>query len=73
MQFIGVLVAAAGAYVFCAVWYMANAKAWVKASGIACDEDGKPANGSDPTPFIISAVMVVVVAGMMRHIFQMAQ
>lgn len=72
MQFVAVLVAAAGAYAFGAMWYMMNAKAWMAASGIAVDEDGKPANSSDPTPFIISAISAIVVAGMMRHMFGMA-
>jgi len=73
MQFISVLVAAAGAYAFGAFWYMKNAKAWVKAAGIECDDNGKPVNGSNPAPFIVSAIMVIIVAGMMRHIFQMAE
>jgi len=72
MQYIVVLVAAAGAYAFGAIWYMMNAKAWKDAAGIECDAEGKPVNGSDPTPFIISAIMVIIVAGMMRHIFNMA-
>ena len=69
MEYVSVLVAAAGAYAFGAVWYMVNAQAWMKAAGIEQTEDGKPAGGNNPTPFIISAVMVIIVAGMMRHVF----
>ena len=72
MQFIAVLVAAVGAYAFGAVWYMTNAKAWIAAAGIKVDENGEPANSADPTPYIISAVSAIVVAGMMRHMFGMA-
>jgi hypothetical protein len=69
MEYVAVLVAAAGAYAFGAVWYMVNAKAWMAASGIESDENGKPVGGASPGPFIISAIMVILVAGMMRHIF----
>ncbi len=72
MQFVAVLVAAAGAYAFGAVWYMMNANAWMAASGIKVDEHGKPANASDPMPYVISAISAIVVAGMMRHMFGMA-
>jgi hypothetical protein len=69
MEYLAVLVAAAGAYAFGAVWYMINAKAWMAASGIESDENGKPVGGASVGPFIISAIMVILVAGMMRHIF----
>ncbi len=72
MQFIAVLVAAAGAYAFGAVWYMALAKPWMAAAGVECDENGRPKN-ANATPFIISAIAVVLVSGMMRHVFVMAQ
>ncbi|MGB3177778.1 MAG: DUF1761 domain-containing protein [Albidovulum sp.] len=71
MEFINVIAAAVAAYAFGAVWYMSLAKPWVAASGIACDESGQPLNKS-PAPFIISAIAVIVVAGMMRHMFGMA-
>ncbi|MCB2137191.1 MAG: DUF1761 domain-containing protein [Rhodobacteraceae bacterium] len=71
MELVNVLVAAAAAYAFGAVWYMSLAKQWVAASGVACDADGKPANKSK-APFVISAVAMIVVAGMMRHMFGMA-
>jgi hypothetical protein len=71
MQYLGVLLAAAAAYAFGAVWYMTLSKQWMAAAGVACDENGKPLNTSI-APFILSAVAMVVVAGMMRHIMIMS-
>jgi len=71
MEYIAVLAAAAGAYVFGAVWYMTLRNPWMKAAGITQEQvDG--GMGKDPKPFIISAIMVILVAGMMRHIFTQA-
>ena len=72
MEFINVLVAAAGAWVFGAVWYMLLSKPWMDAAGIERDEHGRPAGGFDATPFILSAVAMVIVAGMMRHMFALS-
>ena len=72
MEFINVIVAAIAAFAFGAVWYMVLAKQWMEASGIAVGEDGKPANSADKAPFIISFVCLIIVAGMMRHIFSLA-
>jgi hypothetical protein len=69
MEFLSVLAAAFGSWVFGAIWYMSLAKPWMEAASIEVDENGKPKNGSDPVPFILSALCMVVVAGMMRHIF----
>lgn len=71
MEYVAVIVAAAAGYAFGAVWYMALAKPWTEAAGIECDENGKPLNSS-ATPFILSAIAMVLVAGMMRHVFAMA-
>jgi len=68
MEYVAVLVAAAGAYAFGAFWYMTLAKPWMKASGIT-KEQVEGGAGKDPIPFIISALMLIVVAGMMRHNF----
>ncbi len=71
MEYVAVLVAAAGAYAFGAVWYMLNAKPWMKAAGITQEQvDGGA--GKNPGPFIVSAIMVILVSGMMRHVFGMA-
>lgn len=69
MAYLSVLIAAVAAYAFGAVWYMALAQPWMAASGVEVGEDGKPADRSNPTPYIISFVCAVLVAGMMRHIF----
>ncbi|WP_347311685.1 DUF1761 domain-containing protein [Defluviimonas sp. SAOS-178_SWC] len=71
MELINVIVAAAAAYGFGAFWYMTLSKQWIAASGVACDADGNPANKSI-TPFILSGIAMLVVAGMMRHMFGMA-
>lgn len=70
MGFLSVLIAAAGGWIIGAVWYMVLAKPWVEASGIKVDDNGRPANQS-ATPFIMSAVAMIIVAGMMRHVFAM--
>ncbi|MCB1337969.1 MAG: DUF1761 domain-containing protein [Maritimibacter sp.] len=72
MEIVNVLVAAAAAWIFGAVWYMALAKPWVEASGIEVDDNGRP-KGQSPTPFILSAIAMILVAGMMRHIISEAE
>ena len=68
MEFINVLAAGVAGFVFGAVWYTIFAKPWMATSGVPI-KDGKPANQSDPKPYIIGIVAAVIVAGMMRHIF----
>ncbi len=72
MELISVIVAGVASYAFGAIWYMALAKPWMAAAGIEVGEDGRPANSSDPKPYIIALVCAIVVAGMMRHIFGLA-
>jgi len=72
MDLLNILVAAAGAWVFGAIWYMALSKPWLAVSGIECDADGKPKNGGSPLPFLLSAIAMVIVAAMMSWIFAMA-
>jgi len=72
MEIINVLVAAAGSWIFGAIWYMALSKPWVEASGIKVDANGRPEDSS-PTPFVLSAIAMVLVAGMMRHIISEAE
>lgn len=71
MGIISVLAAAAAAWVFGAIYYMALARPWVKASGVPVDADGKPRGGT-AAPFVISFICMIFVAGMMRHSFAMA-
>lgn len=70
-ELLAVLVAAAAAWGLGAVYYMALAKPWIQASGIKVDAEGKPLNAS-AMPFLLSALCLLVVAGMTRHIFHMA-
>ena len=72
MGFLGVIVAAAAAWLFGAAWYMSLSKPWMAAAGVECDETGKPKGGGSPLPFILSALAMLLVAGMMRHVFGMS-
>lgn len=68
MGVVAVLAAAVAAFVWGAVWYMAMAKPWMAASGLSEDT----INRSNPVPYVISIVGLILVAGMMRHTFVMA-
>lgn len=68
MGFLAVIVAAIAGFAFGAIWYMSLAKPWMDAAGIKTGPDGKPENNST-TPYLMAAVAMVVVAGMMRHTF----
>ena len=69
MGFLAVFAAGIAAFIFGSIWYMALAKPWMAASGVAVDETGQPANRKNPVPYITSLVAVILVAGMMRHVF----
>jgi len=68
MEYLGVVVAAVASYAFGAAWYMILAKQWMEASGVTEEE----VSDKNPAPFIISFVMTLLVAGMMRHAFEFA-
>jgi hypothetical protein len=72
MGLVAVLVAAAASWVLGAVWYLTLSKPWMKAAGIKLGANGKPQGNGSPLPFVLSAVCMILVAGMMRHIFAMA-
>lgn len=71
MGVLSVLVAALAGWLFGAAWYMGLSKPWAAAAGLELDESGRPEGGS-PLPFALSAVAMVVVAGMLRHTFAMS-
>jgi len=71
MELISVLAAALAGYIFGALWYMTLSKPWLAATGLETTAEGKPM-GSSPMPFILSAIAMVLVAGMMRHSFATA-
>ncbi len=69
MEYLNVVAAGAGAYVFAAVWYIAMSKPWMIAAGIPVDASGRPIGNGSAMPFVVGVVAQIVVAGMMRHIF----
>ena len=73
MEYLAVVVATIAAYAFGAGWYIALAKPWVRAAGIPVDANGRPQSDGNMLPFAIGFVCILVVAGMMRHIFTMMQ
>lgn len=66
-----VIFAAIAAWAAGAVYYMVLSRPWLAVSGVKVDNTGRPANAS-AAPYIISGIAMVVIAGMMRHMFQMA-
>ena len=72
MGLLSVIVAAAAAWLWGAAWYMALSKPWLRAAGVPCDESGKPLNAGSPLPFLLSAIAMLLVAGMMRHMLAMS-
>mgnify|MGYP000111994896 CR=1 FL=1 len=68
MGYLAVFIAAVAGFAFGAIWYMALAKPWVTAAGIEVDANGRPKNES-ATPYIMAAIAMLLVAGMMRHTF----
>ena len=69
MEVLNVIAAALGAFAFGAVWYMSMAKPWSNAAGVPVDASGKPQGNGSPMPFVVGLVAMVIVAGMMRHVF----
>ena len=72
MGFLAVLLAALGGFAVGAVWYMVLSKPWMKAANIPMRPDGKPDGNGSALPFLLSAIAMIIVAGMMRHVFAMA-
>ncbi len=72
MELLNVLAAAAGAFAFGGIWYTTMAKPWMEAAGLTMGPDGRPAGGGSPMPFVVGIAAMILVAGMMRHVFAMA-
>ncbi|WP_323763877.1 DUF1761 domain-containing protein [Marinovum sp.] len=72
MDFLSVLIAAFAGFGLGAVWYMVLAEPWMEAVGMARGADGKPEGGQSPVMFAITFVMLLLVAGMMRHTFALS-
>lgn len=71
MEILNVVLAGLASFIFGAIWYSAFATPWKAASGVALDAEGNPANQKDPKPYVIAIVASIVVAGMMRHVFEL--
>jgi len=71
MGFLAVIVAAVAAFAAGAAYYIVLSKPWMAAAEIEVGPDGKPVNES-PVPYIVSFVMILLVAGMMRHTFALS-
>ncbi|MEO0656057.1 MAG: DUF1761 domain-containing protein [Pseudomonadota bacterium] len=69
MSTLAVIVAGVASFMFGAIWYSLLAKPWMEASGVVLNEDGVPANRSNPLPYITAILASILVAGMMRHVF----
>jgi hypothetical protein len=72
MGVVSVLLAALAGFMVGALWYGMLSKAWVADSGVPVDEAGKPAGGARPGIFAGAFLCILVVAGMMRHIFALS-
>lgn len=71
-EYVSVIAAGIAGFVFGAVWYAVLAERWMAASGVPLDANGVPANRSDPVPYVTSLLGAVLVAGMMRHVFELS-
>ena len=69
MEFLNVIVAAAGGWIFGAIWYGVMGKQWMAAAGLT----EETMNKANITAFVGSFVAAILVAGMMRHVFQFAR
>lgn len=72
MELVSVVAATAVAWVLGAVWYGVLAKPWMAAAGIKTDASGKPEGGQSPLMFAASFVLILIVTGMMRHMFELS-
>lgn len=72
MSYLSVVLAGLAGFGFGAVWYTVLAQKWMDASGVTTNAAGKPANQSDPIPYITSVLGCILVAGMMRHVFELS-
>ncbi|MEQ9039751.1 MAG: DUF1761 domain-containing protein [Silicimonas sp.] len=67
MNVLGVVLAAAAAWVFGAIWYGVIGKKWMEASGLTEESIDR----RKPAPYIVSFICTLLVAGMLRHILVM--
>ncbi|MGJ8624937.1 MAG: DUF1761 domain-containing protein [Yoonia sp.] len=72
MGYLAVIIGAAASFAFGAFWYGVFSDAWKTDSKVPLDDDKNPQNMRSPVPYVICAVSLVLVAGMMRHNFATA-
>ncbi|WP_425051612.1 DUF1761 domain-containing protein [Psychromarinibacter sp. S121] len=68
MGIISVILAAAAAWIFGAVWYGVIGTRWMEAQGLTEETIDR----SNPVPYIGSFLCCIVVAGMTRHVLAMS-
>ena len=66
MEYLNVIAAAAAAWVFGAIWYTVLGAQWMAAAGLTEETIDR----KDPVPYLMALVCAIIVAGMMRLIFQ---
>lgn len=71
IEFANVIAAALVAFAAGAMWYMMLAEPWMEAAGVKRGADGKPEGGQTGSMFAVTFVMQLMVAGMMRHVFEL--
>lgn len=68
MGYLAVILAAAAAFAFGALWYGLLSDPWKEASRVPLGDDGNPVNSKSPSPYVTSAVSLLLVAGFLRLI-----
>ncbi len=72
LEIINVLVAAVASFAAGSAYYMKLTEPWMEASGVPRNDQGQPVNGANPMLYVGTFLMQLVVAGMMRHVFELA-
>lgn len=70
MGYLAVLAAAAATFAFGALWYGLFSVAWKEDSRVPIGADGNPTNAKSPTPYVVSFVAMIVVAGFLRLLLE---
>ena len=66
MGYLAVILAAVVTFAFGAFWYGIFSAAWKEDSRVTLGEDGNPVNAKSPTPYVISFIAMIVVAGFLQ-------
>ncbi|MBN8293539.1 DUF1761 domain-containing protein [Rhodobacter sp. NTK016B] len=72
MDFLAVIVTAVVGFAIGALWYGVFSRAWVAASGVPTDDKGAPRDSANPVTYLGAYLCILLVVGMMRHIFTMS-